>query len=131
MTDVTADRLVDAYMNIRNAIQEKEKDIKYMKEQQTAISEKLLELCAEQGMDSIRTQHGTASRRTQSSYWTSDWEQMYAFISENDAYHLLEKRIHNAHMKEFLQENPDKTPIGLQSETKYIISVRKPSNRSE
>ena len=64
MTDVTADRLVSAYMKIRNAIQEKEKEIKHMKEQQTTISAKLLELCSEQGMDSIRTQHGTASRRT-------------------------------------------------------------------
>jgi hypothetical protein len=131
MTDVTADKLVLAYMNLRNAIQEHEGEVKRLKEQQTEISNKLLELCSEQGMDSLRTNHGTASRRVQSSYWTTDWERMYEFIADNDAFHLLEKRIHNSHMKEFLQDNPDKMPVGLQSETKYIISVRKPSNRSE
>jgi hypothetical protein len=131
MTNVTADKLVLAYMNLRNAIQEHEGEVKRLKEQQTEISNKLLELCSEQGMDSLRTNHGTASRRVQSSYWTTDWERMYEFIADNDAFHLLEKRIHNSHMKEFLQDNPDKMPVGLQSETKYIISVRKPSNRSE
>lgn len=129
--EVTADRLVLTYMSLRNAIQEHEEQVKDLKEQQTIVGNKLLELCSEQGMDSLRTEHGTASRRVQSSYWTNDWEKMYEFIAEHEAYHLLEKRIHNSHMKEFLQDNPDKMPVGLQAETKYIISVRKPSNRSE
>lgn len=131
MTDVTADRLVLAYMSLRNAIHEHEEKVKELKDQQTIVGNKLLELCSEQGMDSLRTEHGTASRRIQSSYWTNDWEKMYEFIAEHEAFHLLEKRIHSSHMKEFLQDNPDKMPVGLQAETKYIISVRKPSNRSE
>jgi hypothetical protein len=54
---------------------------------------------------------------------------MYKFIAENDAYHLLEKRIHNTNMKEFLEENPDALPIGLQSDRKYAVSVRKPTKK--
>lgn len=131
MTDLTADKLVLAYMDLRNEIQELEDKAKGLKERQTEVGNKLLELCAEQGMDSLRTEYGTASRRVQSSYWTNDWEKMYEFIAEHEAFHLLEKRIHNSHMKEFLQDNPDSMPVGLQAETKYIISVRKPTNRSE
>lgn len=131
MADVTADKLVSTYMSIRGVIQEKEEEVKNLKEQQAEVSAKLLELCAEQGMDSLRTEYGTVSRRVQSSYWTTDWEKMYEFIADNAAFHLLEKRIHNTHMKEFLQDNPDRMPVGLQSDTKYIISVRKPTNRSE
>ena len=127
MTEVTADKLVLAYMSLRNAIQEHEDKVKELKEQQSVVSNKLLELCSEQGMDSIRTEHGTASRRVQSSYWTNDWEKMYEFIADNEAFHLLEKRIHNSNMKEFLADNPNKLPVGLQSEVKYIISVRKPT----
>jgi hypothetical protein len=56
---------------------------------------------------------------------------MYEFIRENDAYHLLEKRIHNGNMREFLNDNPDSLPIGLQSNTKYVISVRKPTGQSK
>ena len=70
MTDVTADKLVLAYMGLRGAIQEHENKVKELKEQQSVVSNKLLELCSEQGMDSLRTEHGTASRRIQSSYWT-------------------------------------------------------------
>jgi hypothetical protein len=32
-------------------------------------------------------------------------------------------------MKEFLTENPDECPQGLQSNKKYIISVRKPTTK--
>ena len=128
---ISADRLVQSYMDLRTAIQEREEEIKTLKEQQSEVSNKLLELCAEQGMDSLRTESGTVSRRVYSSYWTTDWERMYEFIADNEAYHLLEKRIHNTHMKEFLHDNPDKLPVGLQSESKYIVSVRKPSNRSD
>jgi len=80
-------------------------------------------------MDSIRTPAGTVSRRVSSRYWTSDWESLYNFIRENDAQYLLEKRIHNGNMQQFLEENPEVFPEGLQNERKYIIQVRKPTSR--
>jgi|TARA_R110000822_G_scaffold304144_1_gene429187 hypothetical protein len=129
MDDNTAAKMVAAYINIRSAIQEKDEEIKKLKEQQGVISNKMLELCAKEDIDSVRTPYGTVTRRVYSSYWTSDWEQMYKFIQENEAFHLLEKRIHNTHMKEFLEENPDSLPIGLQSDRKYAVSVRKPTKK--
>jgi hypothetical protein len=54
---------------------------------------------------------------------------MYAFIAEHSAPHLLEKRIHNGNMKEFLADNPDVTPEGLQAKNRYAISVRKPTKK--
>ena len=129
MDDNTAAKMVAAYINIRSAIQEKDEEIKKLKEQQGVISNKMLELCAKEDIDSVRTPYGTVTRRVYPSYWTSDWEQMYKFIQENEAFHLLEKRIHNTHMKEFLEENPDSLPIGLQSDRKYAVSVRKPTKK--
>jgi len=129
MDDNTAAKMVDAYINIRSVIQEKDEEIRKLKEQQAVISDKMLELCAKEDIDSVRTTYGTVTRRVYSSYGTSDWEQMYKFIHENDAYHLLAKRINTANMKEFLEENPDLLPIGLQSDHKYIVSVRKPTKR--
>jgi site-specific DNA-adenine methylase len=123
----TADRLVSAYINIRNAIQEKEDEIKSLKETQDQMAEALLELCKEQNIDSIRTPFGTASRSVRTHYWTNDWHEMYEFIREHDAIHLLEKRLHNTNMKEFLEENPDVVPVGLQADRKYVMTVRKPT----
>jgi len=129
MSQETPDKMVSAYINIRSAIQQKEQEIKELKETQEAIANQMLEMFSENNLDSIKTQYGTASRLVHSSYWTSDWESMYEFIRENDAYHLLEKRIHNGNMREFLNDNPDSLPIGLQLNTKYVISVRKPTGQ--
>jgi hypothetical protein len=125
----TADKLVSAYINIRNAIQDKEDEIKALKETQEQMSAALLELCGEQNIDSIRTPFGTATRSVKTHYWTNDWHEMHEFIKENDALHLLEKRLHNTHMKEFLDENPGRVPPGLQAERKFVMTVRKPTNK--
>jgi hypothetical protein len=128
--NITADSLAYMYLKMRTAIQDKEAEIKIIKEEQEVISEQLLELCDKQNTDGLTTPSGTISRRVLSKFWTSDWEQMYEFIKEHNATHLLEKRIHNGNMKEFLAENPDLCPIGLQAERKYAISVRKPRAKS-
>ena len=79
--------------------------------------------------DSLRTAAGTVSRRVNTRYWTTDWERMYEFIRENDVPFLLEQRIHNGNMKQFLDENPDSLPIGLQADRKFVIQVRKPTGK--
>tara|TARA_Y100000401_G_scaffold59760_1_gene47434 strand:+ start:2466 stop:2852 length:387 start_codon:yes stop_codon:yes gene_type:complete len=127
--ETSADKLVAVYLKIRNAIKDKDEEIKKLKEQQEKVSDELLKLCESQEADGLKTPSGTVSRRVISSYWTSDWEQMYAFIEEHKAPHLLEKRIHNGNMKEFLADNPDVTPAGLQAKSRYAVSVRKPPNK--
>ena len=54
---------------------------------------------------------------------------MHKFMKENDALHLLEQRIHNGNMKQFLEDNPDKSPMGLQADRRYTVSVRKPTSK--
>tara|TARA_R100000935_G_scaffold26878_1_gene47007 strand:+ start:298 stop:687 length:390 start_codon:yes stop_codon:yes gene_type:complete len=128
--NITADNLAAMYLKMREAIQNKEEEIKEIKEEQETVTAKLLALCEEQNTDGLTTPSGTISRRVLSKFWTSDWEKMYEFIKEHDATHILEKRIHNGNMKEFLAENPDLCPNGLQSDRKYVISVRKPRAKS-
>ena len=131
MPDMKADELVLAYRKIRDTIKQKEdahnEEIAGLKTQQDTLSAALLELCNEQNMDSIRTAAGTVTRTTLTRYWTNDWGSMYEFIRENDAMHLLEQRIHNGNMKQFLSENPDDLPVGLQADSKYVVRVRKPT----
>ena len=125
----SADKLTKIYIKMRNAIKEKEDEIKTIKKQQETVVEKLLALCEEQDLDSLRTPSGTVSRIVQSHYWTSDWERMYDFLKEHDAFHLLEKRISGLAMKQFLEDNPDLMPAGLQVNRKYIVSVLKPRKK--
>ena len=129
MSDHNASELADIYIKMRERIRELEDKVKTIKEQQAMVADKMLELYNEQDANSLTTTNGTISRRLNSSYWTSDWDSFYNFVKDNDAYHLLEKRIHNGNMKEFLTDNPDAVPMGLQARNQYIISVRKPTSK--
>ena len=130
---IPADKLVATYRRIRTAIEEREaehaKEIEALKEKLEMVSDRLLKICNDQNLDSLRTAEGTVTRRVRSRYWTTDWASMYNFIKDNDAPFLLEQRIHNGNMKQFLEENPDQHPAGLQIDSKYAITVRKPTNK--
>lgn len=130
---IPADKLVAVYRRIRAAIEEREeehqKEIGVLKEKLEMVSDKLLKICNDQNLDSLRTAQGTVTRRVKSRYWTTDWKSMYDFIKDHDAPFLLEQRIHNGNMKQFLEENPDQHPAGLQVDSKYAITVRKPTNK--
>ena len=130
---VPIDTLVAAYRKLRATIAEEEElheaKIKGLKEKLELVSTELLNVCNEQNIDSIRTPEGTVSRRVQTRYWSTDWEEMYKFIEEHNVPFVLEKRIHNGNMKQFLEENPDVLPIGLQVDNKYVIQVRKPTEK--
>jgi hypothetical protein len=130
---IPADKLVAVYRRIRSAIEEREaehaKEIEVLKEKLEMVSDKLLKICNDQNLDSLRTPEGTVTRRVKSRYWTTDWSSMYNFIKDNEAPFLLEQRIHNGNMKQFLEENPDQHPAGLQIDSKYAITVRKPTTK--
>jgi predicted secreted Zn-dependent protease len=130
---VNVEELVAIYVKIRDVIRSKEEqhkeEIAVIQAQLDTISSKLLEVCSTQNTDSMRTAAGTVSRRVQSRYWTSDWESMHNFIVEHKVPFILEKRIHNSNMKEFLSANPDVLPMGMQMENKYVIQVRKATQK--
>lgn len=132
-TDKSVEEMVAAYRNIREAIAEKEEahkaDVSGLREQLDVVSDALLGICNSLQADSLRTAAGTVSRRINTRYWTTDWEMMYKFIRENDVPFLLEQRIHNGNMKQFLDENPDSLPVGLQADRKFVIQVRKPTGK--
>lgn len=127
--DVSAEKLAEVYVKIRDArtaLKEKfEAEDSTMKEQQDMLAEKMLDLCKDIDADSIRTHAGTIIRKVDTRYWTTDWESMYQFIEEHNAYPLLEKRLHQTNMKQFLEEHPDLLPAGLQADSKYTIVVRR------
>jgi hypothetical protein len=123
------DRLVSVYIKIRDKKLELQAALKEQEEElvlkMKAIELKLLEHCKDNSVESVRTENGTFYRSTRSKYWTSDWEAMNKFILENEAPELLEKRIHQGNMKQFLEDNPEKLPQGLNCESEYTVTVRR------
>lgn len=115
-------KMRDKRDSIRREAEEKEKEIE---DQMAVVEAKLLETCKDMNASSIRTPYGTIVRSIKTRYWTSDWDSMYDFIEENSAFGLLEKRIHQTHMKEFLTENPDLFPRGMNVENEFTVVVRR------
>lgn len=122
---LNADKLAKIYVKIREQRLEKEKEVARLKEQQDIVAAQILEICKEQGADTIKTSHGTISRRTNRNYWTSDWESFYKFIAENDAFALMQQRINNTNMKQFLDENPNLHPPGLNADVNQTVVITK------
>jgi hypothetical protein len=126
---VALDALASVYLKMRDARdavrREAEAKEKEIQEQMDVIEQQMLDACKTLGADSIRTPFGTIIRSVKSRYWTNDWDSMYRFIREHDAYGLLEKRLHQTHMKDFLEENPDVFPEGVNVENSYTVVVRR------
>lgn len=123
------DQLTAIYLKIRDKRSELKREFenqdKDLEEQQKMLAEQMLDSCKELGADSIKTPHGTIIRSVKSKYWTGDWDSMYTFIKEHNAFGLLEKRLHQTNMKDFLNEHPDVMPMGLNVENEYTIVVRR------
>tara|TARA_R110000822_G_scaffold119786_3_gene252958 strand:+ start:263 stop:667 length:405 start_codon:yes stop_codon:yes gene_type:complete len=132
MTDTVVtnlDRLVSVYVKIRDKkvelsaeFNEKEKELDAKLD---VLKAALLEHCKATGTESVKTASGTFWRTQKKRFWTSDWEAMSRFIVDNEAVDLLEKRISQGNMRQFLEENPDLHPPGLNADNEYTITVRR------
>ena len=126
----SAESLAQTYIKIRQAREEAAKEFderdQVLKEQQEVIKRSLLDLCKVIGADSIKTKFGTVTRTTKTRYWTSDWDEYNKFVVENNMPELFEKRIHQGNMKQLVEENPELLPKGVNTQSEYTITVRRP-----
>jgi flagellar biosynthesis chaperone FliJ len=127
--ELPVDKLVRIYMKMRSAIQDLDAQIESIKEQQQSVKNEIKDRMRGTGVKSLRTDHGTVSLMEKTRYYTNDWDSFKKFMVEHDALDLLEKRIAQSNMKLFLEENPGAIPPGLNSDTEFDISVRKPSTK--
>ena len=126
---IPVEKLVKVYLKMRDAhtvmlheFQEKENAIK---EQMAKVKAALLEHCKEHNVESVRTAEGLFFRTVKQSYWTNDWESMGKFVIEHKIPEILEKRLHQGNMKQFLEENPTLLPPGLNVDSQYSVTVRR------
>jgi hypothetical protein len=129
--DHPTDKVVTAYINLRDAIDtiktRHKAELKNLEEQLDMLDEELLKRCNDAGGNISIPGVGRVARRITSNYWTNDWSSLYQIIKEHDAFHLLHQRISNKAMKEFLDNNPDLTPPGLNVDSSYAVTVTRAS----
>jgi hypothetical protein len=92
--------------------------------QQDKIRSALLGYLKENDLKSVKTDAGTFYRTVKQKYWTSDWENMHKFILEHEVPEFLDKRLNQKNVKEFLEENPDLLPKGLNVDAEFALTIR-------
>lgn len=123
------DKLVRVFIKMRDAKAEISREAKEKEDELEGKLNKirgaLLKYCKDNEVESVRTESGTFFRSVKARYTTTDWSSMNKFILENEAVELLDKRINQGNMKQFLEENPDLLPPGLNIDREYAVTVRR------
>lgn len=131
--DLTAGELAEEYLYFRDLKSKLQKKFEakeaVLDAELDRISSRLMVLCNEQDASSIKTDSGTIIRSLKTRYETKDWDSLYEFVLDHSAPYLLQKRINESAMKEFLETNPEDFPKGLNIASEYKISVRKPTKK--
>jgi hypothetical protein len=127
--DIPIEQIVSTYIKLRDKrdmmYQEFKEKTAQIEEDMQTLKHKLVDISKETGVTSFSSPSGIAYRTVKNRYWTNDWGSFYQFMQEHGAMGLLEKRIHQTSMKEFLDDNPEVHPPGLHVDSEYEITVRR------
>jgi len=131
--DLTAGELAAQYLEFRELKDKLRKKFEakeaVLDAELDEITNRLMVLCNEQDASSIKTEYGTVIRSLKTRYDPKDWDSMHEFVLEHSAPYLLQKRINESAMKEFLEANPTEYPKGMNIVSEYKITVRKPTKK--
>ena len=129
--EVTTEKVVETYIKVRDAIaameQRHKEEKRNLVEQLEVLEQELLARVEQAGGNISVPNVGRVARRISRNFWTNDWESFYKVVKEHDAFHLLHQRITNNAMDQFLEENPDLMPAGLNLDSKQTVVVTRMS----
>lgn len=127
---ITMDRLTKVYIKMRDRLSELTREYEaaelLIKTQQAEVAAAMKDVLQAAGGEAMRTQYGTVTLKTTKRFYAQDWEAMYQFILDHAVPQLLEKRIAQKNMQEFLDANPELVPAGLNTMSELTVSVTKP-----
>jgi hypothetical protein len=130
---VTLEQLTRVFIKIREKRTELTAKFKeadgFLIADQDKIKAALLDYCKDHGVTSGNTAGGQFIRSVKTKYWTSDWESMNKFIIENNLPEFYTKSLNQSNVKTFMEENPDVIPPGLNIDSEYVMTVKKPAKR--
>lgn len=88
------------------------------------VEAKILEYFEQSGLESIRTDTGTAYKSTRNSATVADWDSVLAHILETENYQLLEHRVSKKAVEEYRMANED-LPPGVNWRSEVTVNVRR------
>jgi hypothetical protein len=130
--EVKLDEIVQTYLRIRSQREAIQRDYELqdaeLKAEQAQLEQVLLEQCNSMNAETIRTGAGTIVKTLKENFICSDWDGLKSFILENGLIELMQQRLHNTNLKEYLANHEGEgMPPGVSSFREYSIVVKKPS----
>ena len=128
---IPMDKLAKIYLKICTKVQlltqDYEKEKAGLEAQKAEVANAMRDQMKALGSKSIKTEYGTVMLGVKTRYSTQDWDAFKDFCISNNTIDLLERRIAQRNMAKWLEENPEDVPPGLNSDSEYEVTVRKPS----
>lgn len=125
-----ADDAISTYVTLRDALRDFQKEVKEKEErfkmELDRIEMWLRDLADKLGVESIRSESGTAYKVLKESYKIADFELFTAYILETGNLQLLEKRVAKNAAREVHRELGD-VPPGLDYLTEIAVNVKRPT----
>lgn len=84
----------------------------------------LLKTFNETGMESVRTDAGTAYKQVRTGCTVADWDSFFAFVQAEGAWEMLEHRASKIAVEQYRAANED-IPPGLNWREEVVINVRR------
>lgn len=132
MTEPTPNDIIGAYVSLRG---EKDRLSAEYKASVKVIDDKLKKLevwlqmwLSKEELNSVNSESGTAYKTTVEQATVSDMNAFIEFVKENEAWHLLEKRVSKTGVREMLDAD-EPIPPGINWYVTTAINVRKPNER--
>lgn len=126
------DEAIEAYVNTRDELRAKQQAFKLeedaMKANMEQISMWLRDKADVLGVDSFKTQFGTAYRSVKTSYRvaTGGWDNFIGWVKETGNFQCLEKRVAKLATKE-IHDDTGEIPPGLDYVAEVEFDVRRPT----
>lgn len=86
---------------------------------------KLLDVFNKTGMDSVKTEFGTAYTSTRTSVSMADRDAFLAFVRETGDFNMLDVRPSRSAVPEFAAANGGELPPGINMRTERVVNVRR------
>lgn len=122
-------KIVKTYIRIRDARAEKKKAFELedgqLKENLGKLESVLLAHLNATGSESIRTDEGTFYKQEEITPSGSDWDRIYTWVKENDAFDALERRIKKTFIKEYMDQHEGSLPPGVSVHREYVVRIRR------
>jgi|APGre2960657404_1045060.scaffolds.fasta_scaffold00223_10 phage host-nuclease inhibitor protein Gam len=120
---------VSLYIRLRDKKAEMKSDfdasVAPINEKMDKLEAKLLDVFNKTGMDSVKTEHGTAYTAVRTTASVADRDAFMEFVKANEEWSLIEVRAAKTAIEQFRDNNDNELPPGINIRSERVVNIRR------